>query len=82
MVLILMLFKKYFPAEKNKIQNNSIKKTNYIRPSLPQSLLYSLCFSPAAIGGALSFDHKLSDHMDIHWKWASAFPVNMESAAK
>ena len=53
-------------------------------------LLYSLCFSPTAIGGALSRDQKLSDH--IHWKWAfslntsaaksfaSAFQVNMESA--
>ena len=53
-------------------------------------LLYSLCFSPTVIGGALSRDQKLSDH--IHWKWAfslntstaksfaSAFQVNMESA--
>ena len=56
------------------------------------ALSYSLCFSPTAIGGALSRDQKLSDH--IHWKWAfslntstaksfaSAFPVNMESAPK
>ena len=29
-------------------------------------LLYSLCFSPTAIGGALSRDQKLSDY--IHWK--------------
>ena len=29
-------------------------------------LLYSLCFSPTAIGGALSRDQKMSDH--IHWK--------------
>ena len=29
-------------------------------------LLYSLWFSPTAIGGALSRDKKLSDH--IHWK--------------
>ena len=39
--------------------------------SRPQwALLYSLClcFSPTAIGGALSHDQKLSDH--IHWKWA------------
>ena len=53
-------------------------------------LLYSLCFSPTAIGGALSCDQKLSDH--INWKWAfslntstaksfaSAFQVNIESA--
>ena len=53
-------------------------------------LLYSLYFSPTAIGGALSRDQKLSDH--IHLKgafslntstaksFASAFQVNMESA--
>ena len=28
-------------------------------------LLYSVCFSPTAIGGALSRDQKLSDH--INW---------------